>query len=118
MSAVENMAAWRDHEVVDAGGQKVGPLRVVYYDIDTDEPLFLAVETGLLRRHLSFVPVAGAKVAQDHIQVPLAKSQVDHAPTVEIGAELGREQEAPIFEHYNLPYMPGPTQSRRRLVRH
>ena len=118
MSAVENIAAWREHDVVDAGGQKVGPLRVIYYDIDTDEPLFLAVETGMLRHHLSFLPFAGAKVAQDHIQVPLAKSQIDHAPTLELGAELGRHQEAAIFERYALPYVPGPTQSRRRLIRH
>jgi hypothetical protein len=118
MSSVENISAWRDHDVVDPGGEKVGPLRVVYYDIDSDEPLFLGVETGMLRHRLSLVPVAGAKVGQNQIQVSSAKSQVDHAPAVELGAELSRDMEPRIFAHYDLPYVPGPTRSGRRLIRH
>ncbi len=48
---------WRNRDVVDPKGQKIGALEAVYVDTTTDEPAMVTVRTGLpTRQRLVFVP--------------------------------------------------------------
>ncbi|MFG3051359.1 PRC-barrel domain-containing protein [Kitasatospora sp. NPDC048239] len=108
---------WRGHDVVDAGGHKIGTLESVYVDTATDQPSFATVTVGLpTRRRLVFVPLSDATVGPGYLKVPLLKSQVKHAPGIDTDGELPAGDEAAVFAHYGLTYAPG-TGGERRLAR-
>jgi len=49
---------WREHEVVDPKGHKIGLLEAIYVDTTTDALAMATVRTGLPIRHrLVFVPL-------------------------------------------------------------
>ena len=113
----ENLRDWRGHKVIDHGGGKIGTLEAVYVDTATDEPSFASVKVGALgRSKLVFVPLAGATVAPQHVRVTVDKKQARSAPSIGTDGELLAEAEAEVFQHYELPYNPGP-QGGRRLAR-
>ncbi len=120
MSAVfeaENIRDWRQHDVVDPDGDKIGELEAVYVDTVTDEPAFATVKVGFLGRHrLALVPLSGAVVAPRYVKVQFPKKQVKDAPAIDPDGELMADQEPAVFEHYGIPYQPG-SQGERRLGR-
>ncbi|MGH3311194.1 MAG: PRC-barrel domain-containing protein [Streptomyces sp.] len=108
---------WRDHDVVDSGGSKIGTLEAVYVDTRTDKPSFATVTVGLpTRRRLVFVPLAGATVGPGYLRVTYAKSQVKDAPSIETDGELPATDEQAVFAHYELAYETG-MGGERRLAR-
>ncbi|MGH7666431.1 MAG: PRC-barrel domain-containing protein [Candidatus Dormibacteria bacterium] len=117
MVKLEDINQWRGEDVVDAGGDKIGTLEEIYYDEETDQPLFLGVKVGLLNQHLTLVPYSGISVGKDYLLTDRAKSLVKSAPTLALGAELPQDEEAKIFEHYHLDYSPSSRPSGKRLIR-
>jgi hypothetical protein len=74
---------WRGHDVVDAGGHKIGALEAVYVDTGTDLPSFGTVRVGLPTRHrLVFVPLDHATVGPGYLKVRYDKRQVKDAPAI------------------------------------
>jgi sporulation protein YlmC with PRC-barrel domain len=113
-----NVADWHGKTIVDIEGEKIGKLQGVYVDVETDVPQFATVKEGLLRRHLTFVPLGGIKVGPDELQVAVYKSQVESAPNIELqGDELSRGDESALYHHFGLNYTPPDTESGRRLAR-
>jgi PRC-barrel domain len=99
---------WRGHDVVDAGGHKVGALEAVYVDTGTDLPSFGTVRVGLPTRHrLVFVPLDHATVGPGYLKVRYDKRQVKDAPAIGTDGELPAGDEEAIFKHYGLTYQPG-----------
>jgi hypothetical protein len=99
---------WRSHDVVDAGGHKIGTLEAVYVDTSTDEPAMATVQVGLpTRRHLVFVPLHGAVVGPGYVRVDYDRSLVKKCPSIGTDDVLPVESEAAVFAHYGLPYQPG-----------
>jgi hypothetical protein len=117
MFEAENIRDWRTFDVVDPEDHKIGQLESVYVDTSTDEPAFAAVRIGIIGRHrLTFVPLAGAKVAPDKVRVAYSKGQVKDAFSIDTDGELAAVDEPKVFEHYGLPYQPG-LSGERRLAR-
>jgi uncharacterized protein YrrD len=116
MAELENIRDWRGEDVVDRNDEKIGKLEDVYFDSETDAPVFAAVKTGLLGRKLTFVPLAEASAAREHLRVSHQKAEVKDAPTTEPDAELSEDEERQIYEFYGLGY--SPAASGRRLTRH
>jgi hypothetical protein len=114
---VNDIREWRNHDVVDEAGRKIGTLESVYVDTATDQPAFATVTIGMpTRRRLTFVPLDGARVGPGYLQVTSAKNQVKGAPTIDVDGELLAQDEPAIFAHYELNYSPG-TSGERRLAR-
>lgn len=110
----ENIRDWRDHDVVDSAGDKVGSVEAVYFDTSTDQPTFLSVKVGIVGRHkLTFVPLQGAVVAPSYIKVTPDKTTIKDAPSIDTDGELTSAQEPDLFAHYGLPYQAGATGERR-----
>jgi hypothetical protein len=42
MIGAENIRDWRNHDVVDPDGHKIGQLEAIYVDTGTDEPALFA----------------------------------------------------------------------------
>jgi hypothetical protein len=117
MFEAENIRDWRETDVVDPDGNKIGKLEAVYVDTSTDMPVFASVRTGMAgRRRLTFVPLDRATVAPAHLRVAYPKKQVRGAFEVDVDGELAAADEPGLFEHYGLNYQPG-TNGVRRLAR-
>ena len=117
MFEAENIRDWREHDVVDPDGKKIGQLESVYVDTGTDEPAFGAVRIGMVGRHrLTFVPLDRAVVLPGQLKVVYSKSQVKDAPTIDTDGELPADDEPGLFKHYGLEYQPG-LSGERRLAR-
>ena len=117
MIPVENIGDWRGQDVVDANGDKLGKLEEVYYDGETDEPVFAAVKSGLVSKSLTFVPLARASVGRDYVRVDRPKSEFKKAPSYDTDAELTLNDEAATYAHYGLEYTPAGEGARRLAKR-
>ena len=94
MFEAENIRDWREHDVIDQDGKKIGQLEAVYVDTGTDEPAFGTVRIGMIGRHrLTFVPLDRAVVLPGQLKVAYTKSQVKDAPTIDVDGELPAEDE-------------------------
>jgi hypothetical protein len=114
MFEAENIRDWRDHDVLDPDGHKIGVLEAVYVDTGTDLPSFATVRIGMVGRHrLVFVPLDRATVGPGYVKVTYGKKQVKDAPSIETDGELPAEAEEEVFKHYGLAYQPGPGGERR-----
>ncbi|QIP85510.1 PRC-barrel domain containing protein [Streptomyces sp. Tu 2975] len=108
---------WRDHDVVDPKGHRIGALEAIYVDTTTDEPAMATVLTGLpSRRRLVFVPLAEAVLGPGYVKVAHSKSLVKNAPAIGTDDILPAEEEEAVFKHYDLAYRPGPN-GERQLAR-
>ncbi|MHA5046952.1 PRC-barrel domain-containing protein [Streptomyces sp. SD15] len=108
---------WRNRDVVDTEGRKIGVLEAVYVDTTTDEPAVATVRTGLPTRHrLLFVPIDDAIAGPDYLKVGYVKTLVKQAPSIGTDDVLPAEQEEAIFRHYGLAYKPGAA-GERQLAR-
>jgi PRC-barrel domain len=117
MFHAHNIRDWRDHDVVDTDGSKIGQLEAVYVDTGTDMPAFVSVKTGMVgRRRLTFVPLDGATVAPSHVRVAYSKKQIRNALQIDTDGELAATDEPDLFKCYGLAYQPGAS-GERRLAR-
>jgi hypothetical protein len=117
MFEADNIREWRDHDVVDPHGHKIGELEAVYVDTGTDLPSFGTVKVGLPTRHrLVFVPLDQATVGPGYLKVCYDKKQAKVAPSIDTDGELPAGDEEAIFKHYGLTYQPG-AGGERRLAR-
>ncbi len=115
----QDLSEWRGRLLNDANGERIGRLEDVYFDIDTDEAQFGTVKEGLFGRHLTFVPLVGATVGPDKLQVATTVAEVKGAPNIALeGEQLTTEDESVLYHHYKLNYTPSDRESKRRLVRH
>ena len=105
MFEAENIRDWRQHDVIDPDGDKIGELEAVYVDTQTDLPAFASVKTGWLGRHrLTFVPLREATVAPRYLRVAYPKKLVKDAPSIDPDGELPAQDELAIFDHYHIEY--------------
>jgi hypothetical protein len=117
MIQAADIREWRDHDVVDPKGRKIGVLEAIYVDTTTDEPAVATVRTGLpTRQRLVFVPLDEAVLGPDYLKVSYAKSLVRKAPSIGTDDILPADQEKGIFQHYGMTYQPG-VKGERQLAR-
>ena len=108
MFEAADIREWRGHDVVDAGGHKIGVLEAVYVDTGTDLPSFGTIRVGMPTRHrLVFVPLDQATVGPGYLKVRYDKRLVKDAPAIGTDGELPAGDEEAIFKHYGLTYQPG-----------
>ena len=113
-----SVTEWHGKMLVDSNGEKIGKLQDVYVDVETDEPQFATVKEGLIRRHLTFVPLNGVQVGPENLQVTVTKRQVRSAPDIELhGEEMSQADESSLYHHFQQNYTPIGTPSGRRLAR-
>jgi uncharacterized protein (TIGR02271 family) len=102
----EQIPAVLDHPVYDAGGDKIGEAKHVFFDDVTGQPEWASVRTGLFGTSESFVPIHDADLVEDHLEVPYAKDQVKEAPKVDVdaGGHLSEQEEQRLYRHYGIDW--------------
>ena len=84
MFEAENIRDWREHDVIDQDGKKIGQLEAVYVDTGTDEPAFGSVRIGMIGRHrLTFVALDRAVVMTGPLKFEYTTSQVKDSSTID-----------------------------------
>jgi hypothetical protein len=113
----ENVGDWKGQDVLDLDGEKVGKLEDVFYDGETDVPAFVAVKSGVIGKHLTLVPLAGASVGPQHLRVNYRKSEVKDAPNYDTDTELSVDGEAEAYKFFGLEYTTAGEGARRLAKR-
>ena len=90
--------------VYSSDGQKIGDLRQVYLDDQTERPQFITVNTGLFGTSESFVPAADASTTENGVTVPFDKDKVKNAPKIDADGHISLEEEREIFAYYGLDH--------------
>jgi uncharacterized protein (TIGR02271 family) len=90
--------------VYDRSGEKIGRIDAVYYDDQTNEPSWVAVNTGLFGTHQTFVPLQGVEVNGDQVTVAFDKARVKDAPNIAEDGHLSPEEERQLYRHYGMEY--------------
>jgi len=105
---------WRNRDVIDPRGRKIGALEAVYVDTTTDAPAMATVRTGLpTRQRLVFVPLDEATLGPGYVKVAHARGLVKKAPSIGMDDVLPVEREEEVFKHYDRSYEPGAGHGRR-----
>ena len=86
--------------VYDSDGDKVGKVDVVFEDISTGQPEWVAVKTGMFGSKSSFVPLAAARLEGDDLRVPYDKSQIKDAPNFDTDQQLSEQDEDQLYRYY------------------
>jgi hypothetical protein len=97
----QDFSAWSGRDVVDADGERLGAIEVIFLDEATGAPEWVLVrgEAGE-----AFVPLAGAMVGERSIRVDQPAERVAAAPQVEHDDTLRVADEERLYEHYGLEY--------------
>ena len=89
-------------EVHESDGSKIGSVAQVYLDDQTGAPEWVSVKTGLFGTKESFVPLEGANLTGDRIQVRFSKDQVKNAPRIDPDGSLTPAEEDELYAYYGL----------------
>jgi uncharacterized protein (TIGR02271 family) len=104
--------AWIGHQVIDTAGDKVGKVSQVYFDEQSGQPEWLAVNTGMFSSKASFVPLQGAKADGENLVISFDKAKVKDAPRVEEDADgfLTPAEEQELYTYYGRDYTAAPAE--------
>ena len=95
------LIAVRGADVVDANGEKIGSVEDIYYDDATGRAEWIGIGVGFLGLKRRVVPVAGATLNDDVVQVQYDKDLVKESPDVDPDdIEPGLERE--LYTYYGL----------------
>ncbi len=88
------------HAVFDPDGAELGEVAGVYLDSSSGEPEWAALRGG--DGGISVVPLAGAAIYEDSIDVAFTRQQVEGAPyrRTTLPRQLSEAQEAKLYRHY------------------
>ena len=89
-------------DVYDESGDKIGSASEVYLDDESGQPEWVTVRTGLFGTKESFVPIRNADLTDDGVRVPVSKSQVKDAPTIDTDGHLSPQEEQELYRHYGM----------------
>ena len=96
---MDRIEHYRGKPVLTSDGDKIGSVEHVYFNVDTNEPEWLAVGAGILSNRFSMVPLRGATFEDDRIVVPFTKEQVKNSPDVAPDA-ISRHMEQQLYSYY------------------
>jgi PRC-barrel domain len=107
MLNIEQIEEWIGQEVVDVDGERVGKLDEVYYSTVTDEAIFAVVKSGLLGRHTSLIPLAGASAGRDYLRLAYSAAQIDDVGfELDAGATIGQGDGQRLGAAYGIDVPP------------
>ncbi len=104
MTEVTEAYDWRGRTAVGQDGERLGEIKEVYVDGESDKPEWATVRTGLFGTRTHFVPLAGARPEGEDVRLRVNKQEVKDAPNIDPDGELSEPEEQRLFEHYGVPY--------------
>jgi sporulation protein YlmC with PRC-barrel domain len=116
MATIEDLRQWIGKDLLDVHDEKVGKLADVYFDVESDQPIFLVLHGGK-RDPDVLIPAWNATTSPDHVTVPYDADAISNAPAVDLAVGVSVDEEQKLFAYYSVEYRPSTTGSGRRLMR-
>lgn len=115
MTNVVNPQVLVDAEVFDPAGDKIGKVGEVYLRDDSQQPAWIMVKSGLFNNKETMVPLQGAKMSEQGIQVGVSKDKIKDAPRLDPEGHLSEQDSTELYRYYGIsPEVPnsrGPVDS-------
>jgi hypothetical protein len=110
--------SWVGQRLTDGDHHRVGTIEEVYYDEQSDEPIWMVVKTGWRGARRAFVPAASTTRERAGIVTIYPKHQIEEAPRIDAVDELPDAELRLLYSHYGLRYEGdcGPTAAERILA--
>ena len=87
---------------VDAEGNRIGKITKVYRDDQSEQPLWVLVETGLFGTRQSFAPIRGSRFEGEQLVVlAVSKDQVKDAPNIAPDGHISESEEDALRQYYS-----------------
>jgi hypothetical protein len=103
MPSVAEAMGWRESEVTDLDGAKVGRVEGLFVDAGSGDPAWLILRLGKRRRtRLVAVPIRSCAGAPFGVWVALSGSVLRGAPIVDPARPLRREHELALCAHLGI----------------
>jgi hypothetical protein len=96
---MERIQDLREAPVYSSERERIGSVEHVYYNVDTNEPEWLAIGSGILSNRYLMVPLHGASFEDDGVIVPFTKDQVKNSPDV-VPDAISRHLEKELWSYY------------------
>jgi sporulation protein YlmC with PRC-barrel domain len=100
-ATMERIEGLRGAPVYSADRENIGTVENVYFDVETNEPRWLAISGGFLSTKSTVVPLHEAAFEQDSIVVPFTKDQIRNAPDVTPDA-ISQHLERQLMRYFGL----------------
>ena len=104
MSQVTDAYEWKGRTLIDSDGEKIGEIDEIYLDVQSGEPEWATVTTGLFGTKTSFVPIDRASPKAGSVHVEATKDQIKDAPKIDPDGELSAEEEQELYAHFGREY--------------
>jgi hypothetical protein len=100
----DEMETWKCQDVHDLDDKKLGKLKDVYLDEETNHPKWglVSVSSGLLSSNDYFVPLAQAARMDDGIHLKSSKDKIERSPELSATGQIADADEHKLMEHYGL----------------
>jgi uncharacterized protein (TIGR02271 family) len=86
-------------QMVGRDGEGIGVVERVFNKDSTDEPAWVSVRLGVMRRE-HILPLEGSQMDADSIRVPYTQEMVKNSPKLEIDHVLGAEDISALSQYY------------------
>jgi hypothetical protein len=87
---------------VDAEGNRIGKITKVYRDDQSEQPLWVLVDTGLFGTRQSFAPIRGSRFDGEQLVVlAVSKDQVKDAPNIDPDGHISLSEEDALRQYYS-----------------
>jgi len=100
---IEQLSQARGLPVYDSAGDKIGQVEEIFLDEQTNRPEWVGVGTGFFGTKRVLVPVEGANLRGDALDVPYTKDQIKDSPDID-GDDINQDTESRLYAHYGLGY--------------
>lgn len=104
MPSPPDLHTWRELEVIDSDGERLGHLADIYRDETTGDAAFLLIRGGRFGNKLHFVPIEGATLEGDIVRVNFAADEVNSAPNISADESLSHGEEQRLYRHYDMDH--------------
>lgn len=88
--------------VVSSDNEDVGTVDEVFVDEQTHQPAFVSVKGGIFGMRERMVPLQGARVGTDQVQVPFDRQRIKDAPNSGSADGTGPQATAELYRHYGI----------------
>ncbi len=97
------MTDWHGRRVIDPDDRYLGMLEEIYLDDDGEPTRWAVLDTGVGPQSRSFVPLSGASLAGQDLQIAYSREQVLAATEIEPDGELTAAEEERLMRIYDPP---------------
>lgn len=86
----------------DSHNDKLGGVKEVFLDAETDQPFFVEVGHGLFGMSSSLVPLRGSHLEGEELHLAFVKDAIKDAPDFDVEQGITPEEQDRLLAHYHL----------------